>query len=75
MPIVIADSWSKSGVQLPPWFSVRKSPPEANATRSVSGLVLGAAMSTIRPPWISGPTFRNRIAASGEAFSIPTRCS
>jgi len=73
--MVMQDSPSKSGVQEPPRLSVRQSPPEAKATMKESGWAEGASMSTMRPPWISGPTARKRSPASGESFSICRRRS
>ena len=72
-PMVMDDSRSNSGVQLPPRLSVRHSPPEAKATSSESGRDGIPSMSTMRPPWISGPTLRKRSPARGDAFSISSR--
>src|SRR6266508_153479 len=74
-PIVSVGPPSNRGVHAPPRSSVRQRPPEAKPTRSESGWLDGAATSTTRPPWTSGPTLRKRISERSDAFSISSRFS
>src|SRR5215475_5348840 len=58
-PIEIMPSWSKMGSHVVPLLTVFHTPPPADPTYIVVGLLSTTAKASMRPPMIAGPIVRH----------------
>src|SRR5581483_571649 len=72
-PIEIIPSWSKTGSQVVPLLTVFQTPPPADPTYIIRGLLSTTAKASTRPPIIAGPMVRHLSAFRTDSFTcIPT---